>query len=109
MGTREALDHFMDEIMLEQQFVILAYLGVSLQYHNVPIVIATASIQYVKLPTSKNGGELHDPKPIQKISAIQKLLFRNNHSETFSTDQKLSGLESIAIQKLSRFRNYRDS
>ena len=44
------------------------------------------------------------PKPIQKLTAIQKLRFRNYDSETISTDS-----ETIAIQKLTRFRNYRDS
>ena len=59
-------------------------------------------------------------KPIQKLTAIQKLRFRNYDSETICTDsetmaiQKLSRFrnydsETIAIQKLSRFRNYRDS
>ena len=59
-------------------------------------------------------------KPIQKLTAIQKLRFRNYDSETISTDsetiaiQKLTRFrnydsETIAIQKLSRFRNYRDS
>ena len=63
---------------------------------------------------------LMDPKPIQKLSAIQKLRFRNYDSETISTDsetiaiQKLTRFrnydsETIAIQRLSRFRNYRDS
>ena len=61
-----------------------------------------------------------DPKPIQKLSAIQKLRFRNYDSETFVPDsetitiQKLLRFrnydsETTAIQKLSRFRNYRDS
>ena len=60
------------------------------------------------------------PKPIQKLTAIQKLRFRNYDSETISTDsetiaiQKLTRFrnydsETIAIQKLSRFRNYGDS
>ena len=45
-----------------------------------------------------------DRKPIQKLSAIQKLRFRNYDWETFPPDS-----ETIPIQKLSRFRNYRDS
>ena len=40
-------------------------------------------------------------KPIQKLTAIQKLRFRNYDSETISTDS-----ETIAIQKLTRFRNH---
>ena len=65
-------------------------------------------------------GFITGPKPIQKLTAIQKLRFRNYDSETISTDsetiaiQKLTRFrnydsETIAIQRLSRFRNYRDS
>ena len=59
-------------------------------------------------------------KPIQKLTAIQKLRFRNYDSETISTDSETIAIrkptrfsnydsETIAIQKLPRFRNYRDS
>ena len=56
---------------------------------------------------SPNCPEKNSPNnfpPIQKLSAIQKLAFRNYDSETNSTDS-----ETITIQKLSRFRNYHDS
>ena len=44
---------------------------------------------------------MYGRKPIQKLTAIHKLCFGNYDSDTISTDP-----ETVAIQKLSRFRNY---